>query len=643
MKLRLIALFGGFAAALPAVHNQSEYEYVVIGSGPGGGSLAANLARAGHSVLLLEAGGDSGDTLLQQIPAAADQASEDPAMSWSFFVNHYQNETQARRDSKYTYRLPNGTLWHGLDPPDNAEPLGILYPRGATLGGSGQLNAMNFALPPDSDWDYIAELTGDETWASENMRWHYIDVENCTYVPEGTPGHGFDGYISSNRNNVSFITDRPGVVEVLQRAFNATEGIDVETAKEIGELMQRDLNRHEPDRYEPGLYQLPLHIDGEKRRSGSWHYVTETLNAKCADGSPLFPLTLSTHSLATRVLFKDGPGGKPKAHGVEYLEGEGLYSADTRYDATESGRLINVTASKEVIVAGGAFNTPQILKLSGVGPREELESHGIPVVVDLPAVGNYLQDNYEGGVTVEASVPWENNPFANCTFTLQPDDPCLQEWEASHTGPYGEGAAPLGLLYRSSVSETKYSDSFLFGAAGVVFRGYFPGYSREVAPPTSWFWSVVKMQTGNQAGTVTLRSSDPREAPEINFNFFAEQGQRDLQAIQEAMEHTLRIFNATGEPYSPFTVVEPRPGIDMKQAIMDEAFSHHATSTCRMGPAGDMKYCVDSEFKVNGVDGLRVVDASIFPRTPGGFPVAPTFMISQKAFETIIKSQKSLG
>ncbi|KAH7118583.1 hypothetical protein B0J13DRAFT_599741 [Dactylonectria estremocensis] len=640
MKLGLISLFGGLAAASPAANSHSKYEYIIIGSGPGGGSLAANLARAGHSVLLLEAGGDDGDSLLQQIPAMADMVSEDPAMSWSFYVNHYQNETQARRDSKYTYRLPNGTLWYGLDPPEDAEPLGILYPRGATVGGSAQLNAMNFALPPDSDWDDIAELTGDETWNAENMRRYYIEVEKCTYVPEGTAGHGFDGYVASNRNNISFVTGRPGVAEVLQHAFNATEGIDVQSAEVVGELMQRDLNRDDPDRYAPGLFQLPLHIDGEKRRSGSWAYLHDTLSARHANGKPRYHLTLSTHSLATRVLFKKDRDGKPRASGVEYLKGEGLYSADKRYDATDSGRLINVTASKEVIVAGGSFNTPQILKLSGVGPREELESHGIPVVVELPAVGNFLQDNYEGGVTVEASVPWENNPFANCAFTLQPDDPCLQEWQTSHTGPYGEGAAPLGLLYRSSVSETEQSDTFLFGAAGVVFRGYYPGYSTDTFPPTSWFWSVVKMQTGNQAGTVTLRSADPREAPEINFNFFAEQGERDLQAIQEAVEHTLRIFNATGAPYSPFKIVEPHPGVDMKQAIMDEAFSHHATSTCRMGPAGDKSYCVDSEFKVNGVNGLRVVDASIFPRTPGGFPAAPTFMISQKAFETILKSQK---
>jgi choline dehydrogenase len=144
------------------------------------------------------------------------------------------------------------------------------------------------------------------------------------------------------------------------------------------------------------------------------------------------------------------------------------------------------------------------------------------------------------------------------------------------------------------------------------------------------------MQPGNTAGTVRLRSKDPRQASKIDFNFFAEKGDRDLKAIQGGVEHALGIFNSTAAPYAPFSIVEPRPGVDIRQGIMDEAFSHHATSSCRMGPAGDKNYCVDSKFKVNGIDGLRVVDASVFPRTPGAFPTAPTFMISQKAFGEIM-------
>jgi choline dehydrogenase len=150
--------------------------------------------------------------------------------------------------------------------------------------------------------------------------------------------------------------------------------------------MQRDMNRLGPDRYSPGVYQLPLHIDANRERSGSRDYVVNTANAKFSNGSSRYPLTVSTHSLATRVLFKKNSHSKPQAYGVEYLKGEAMYAADPRFNASEHGRLVNVTASKEVIVAGGAFNTPQILMLSGIGPREELERHNVPVIVDLPAV-----------------------------------------------------------------------------------------------------------------------------------------------------------------------------------------------------------------------------------------------------------------
>lgn len=150
--------------------------------------------------------------------------------------------------------------------------------------------------------------------------------------------------------------------------------------------MQRDMNRADADRYEvEGVYQVPLHIDENRRRSSPWNYIAETLAAKKTDGSPLYPLTLSTHSLATKVLISTN-GTEPKAYGVEYLKGEAMYAADRRYDASVNGELKMVRARKEVIVAGGAFNTPQILKLSGLGPKEELEEHGILVVVDLPAV-----------------------------------------------------------------------------------------------------------------------------------------------------------------------------------------------------------------------------------------------------------------
>lgn len=222
------------------------------------------------------------------------------------------------------------------------------------------------------------------------------------------------------------------------------------------------------------------------------------------------------------------------------------------------------------------------------------------------------------------------------------EDPCYQQWLSGEGGPFAEAGAGINMLFRSSVSNNEDADILFFGAPGIELNGFYPGYSQgRVATNVSFSWSMVKMQVGNQAGTVELRSTNPRDTPIINFNYFEQQAEQDLQAFTEGYEFAMDLFNALGEPYTPFTLVEPAPNAtSIRQSIMDRAFGHHATSSCRMGPKDDHEYCVDSKFKVNGVDGLRVVDASVFPRTPGGFTVGPTFIIGQKAFETIQEELK---
>jgi choline dehydrogenase len=168
---------------------------------------------------------------------------------------------------------------------------------------------------------------------------------------------------------------------MFSQMFREIEGIDVQDPSEMSKLLLRDVNGPDPRRYENGLmYSTPVAIDpATAARSGAGIYINRVIDAG-------HPLTVSFHSLATRVLTKKLGNKKPIAYGVEYMVGEGLYSADGRYNPEQTGKIKKVHARREVIVSGGAFNTPQILMLSGIGPREELERWNIPVVVDLPAV-----------------------------------------------------------------------------------------------------------------------------------------------------------------------------------------------------------------------------------------------------------------
>src|SRR5262249_55938983 len=167
--------------------NELIADYVVVGSGAGGGPLAARLALAGHEGLLLEAGGDD-EGYTYRVPALHGQATEDPLLRWDFFVQHYADPKRQSKtyDSKY-----------------NDEFGGILYPRAATLGGCTAHNALITVYPHHSDWDYLADLTGDDSWRPERMRCYFERLEDCGYVPQaphGGPGrHGFGGWLGTQQ------------------------------------------------------------------------------------------------------------------------------------------------------------------------------------------------------------------------------------------------------------------------------------------------------------------------------------------------------------------------------------------------------------------------------------------------------------
>jgi len=199
----------------------------------------------------------------------------------------------------------------------------------------------------------------------------------------------------------------------------------------------------------------------------------------------------------------------------------------------------------------------------------------------------------------------------------------------------------VALVKRSSPDAPE-PDLFIFGLLG-RFQGYFPGYSKALARDHDFFtWAILKAHTNNTAGCVTLRSNDPRDVPEINFHYFDEgtdTGGRDLDAVVEALETVRQITGRCGDligaeivPGGKFRTTE-----ELREFVKNSAWGHHASCTCKIGPGTDPDAVVDSRFRVHGTRGLRVVDASVFPRIPGFFIVSAVYMVSEKARDVIIE------
>jgi len=387
----------------------------------------------------------------------------------------------------------------------------------------------------------------------------------------------------------------------------------------------------------------------EYARSSPRDWVVDIASATNPDGSKKYRLDIALNTLVTKVNF-DTRGRRPKATGVDYLFGKSLYRADPRAAPSGGGGGVpgTVHAAREVIVSGGAFNTPQLLKLSGIGPAAELARFGVPVVRDAPGVGGNLQDRYEVGVVGRA--PTDFSLLAPCTFLNGSSDPCYDQW-ATAPGPakgaYTTNGIAFGFFHHSSQAArgggaAQDPDLFL-GGVPAFFGGYFPGYAQNAVRDRSvWTWLTLKAHSRNNAGTVNLTSADPRDAPAIQFRSFDEGvgGAQDLQAVYEGVQYSLKAFDSVVPLDGRFERVWPpkevRSEAQLKQFIKDEAWGHHASCTCPIGADSDPMAVLDGNFRVRGVDGLRVVDASVFPKIPGTYIVLPIYMISEKAADVIL-------
>ena len=451
-------------------------------------------------------------------------------------------------------------------------------PRGRVIGGSSSVNGMVHIRGHALDYDGWASAKGLGQWSYAHCLPYFIKAETRLAGPDDYRGGSGPLYVTTG-----------AMRNPLYRAF-------IEAGVQAGYARTEDMNGYRQEGLGP--------MDRTTYRGRRWSAAMAYLRPARARPN----LAVDSRCLATRVLFEG-----TRAVGVEYVR---------------NGRVVRARARREVIVAGGAINSPQVLMLSGIGNAEALRAHGIAPFADVPGVGENLQDHIETYVQYACTQP--------ITLYSTQNLPAMgrigAEWLLFRTGIGATNHFEAGGFIRSRAGVRHPDLQYHFLPIAIAYDGREKvrqhGFQAHLGPmrPTSTGW-------------IRLRSSDPREPPRILFNYMTTEG--DRREFRDGVRLTREIF--AQRAFDPFRGPELSPGpaittdADIDAHLRRKAESaYHPSSSCKMGADDDPLAVVDGELRVRGTEGLRVVDASIMPAVVSGNLNAPTIMIAEKAADLIL-------
>ena len=456
----------------------------------------------------------------------------------------------------------------------------VFQPRGKVLGGSSSINGLLYVRGQHEDYDRWRQQ-GNLGWGYDDVLPYFKKAEDQTRG--GDDFHGIDGPLPVSDLRYA---------DPLSAAF-------VDAAAEVGVPRNPDFNGATQEG--AGFFQTTTR--GGRRASTAVAYLRP---AKARRN-----LHVETSALAERILF------------------EGRRAVAVAYRC--AGLPRTARARKEILVSGGAFNSPQLLQLSGVGPAELLRQHGIEVVLDAPGVGNDLQDHMQVRVVMRCSQAITlndivNNPFRKVMTGLR--------YAAFRTGPLTIAAGTSGAFFKTD-------PRLATPDVQIHFLPFSTDKMGEKLHPFSGFTASVCQLRPESRGSLRIKSADPTMPPEIRINYLASEVDRTTNV--EGLKIVRKILHAPA--LAPYVIEEIDPGskITSDEALLAYCRArgttiYHPTSTCRMG--SDPLAVVDQRLRVRGVDGLRVIDASVMPDLVSGNTNAPVIMIAEKASELILQDAR---